>query len=92
VGSVEGWVYYLGGGDRRREGVLLGDKCGHPIVTNGGVCGVVILVREGWRLGFSQITLGFFSLLFEHPIYVLGLYIDGYRRSLLGGDARLIRI
>ena len=31
---------------------------GHPIVTNETLC-IVILCREGWRRGSSQITLGF---------------------------------
>jgi len=34
-----------------------------------GLCGVVVLCREGWRRGSSQITLGFlFELL--HTLYL----------------------
>jgi len=40
------------------EGAVLGVNVGHLIVTSGD-CGVVILSREGWRRGCSQITLGF---------------------------------
>ena len=36
-------------------GSVLGINVGHPIVTNG----VIILCRERWRRGSSQITLGF---------------------------------
>jgi len=45
-------------GDRAASFVV---NVGHPIVTNGywGLCGVVILCREGWRRGSSQIILGF---------------------------------
>ena len=36
-----------------------GDKCGTSHCNQWGLCGVVILCREGRRRGFSQITLGF---------------------------------
>jgi len=36
------------------KGTVFGINVGHPIVTNGDV---VILCREGWRRGSSQITL-----------------------------------
>jgi len=39
------------------EGAVLGVNVGHPIATNGDLR---ILCRDGWRRGFSQITLGFF--------------------------------
>ena len=35
---------------------ILGATVGHPIEPT-GLCGVVILCREGWRRGSSQITL-----------------------------------
>ena len=47
------------GGDRRREEAVLTVNVGHPIVTNGGISGVVIPCREGWQRGFSQITWEF---------------------------------
>ena len=55
-----GWVYEMGGDRKRRRGSFLGEgvNVGHPIVTN-GLCGVVILCRELWRRGSSQIILGF---------------------------------
>jgi len=40
------------------EGAVLGVNVGHPVVTNTDF-GLVILCREGWRRGSSQITLGF---------------------------------
>ena len=43
-----------------REETIFGDNVGHPIITNGDV---VILCREGWRRGFSQITFGFLVVL-----------------------------
>ena len=43
------------------KGAVLGVNVGHAIVTN-GLCGVAMLCSEGWRRGFSQITLGFLVL------------------------------
>jgi len=36
-----------------------GGKCGTCHCNQWGLCGLIILCREGWRRGFSQITLGF---------------------------------
>jgi len=47
-----------GGGDRRRDWAVLGVNVEHPNVSNEDCC-IVILCREGWRRGPSQITLGF---------------------------------
>ena len=55
VGSVEDGILD-GGGDRRREGAILGLNVAHPIVTNGDSAALCL---EGWRYGSSQITLGF---------------------------------
>jgi len=44
-----------------REWPVLEVNAGHPIATSGGFCGVVMLCREGWRRGSSQITLGFLA-------------------------------
>ena len=51
VGRVMG--VFDGGGDRRREGTVLG---------MGTLWRSFILCREGWRRGCSQITLGFVYL------------------------------
>jgi len=48
-----------GGGRRRRERYNFGGKCGASHCNQLGLCGVVILCREGWRRSSSQITLGF---------------------------------
>jgi len=48
-----------GDGDRRRERGSFGSKCGPSHCNQRGLCGVVILCREGWRRGSSQITSGF---------------------------------
>jgi len=50
VGVIEGVKIVEG------KAAVLAVNVGHPIVANGVI---VILRREGWRRGSSQITLGF---------------------------------
>jgi len=57
VGSVEGCIRW--GGDRQRRRGSFGGKCRTSHCDQWGLCGIVILCREGWQRGFSQITLGF---------------------------------
>jgi len=47
VGSVEGWVYYMGTVIVEWEGAVLGLMWGRcPVVTNGGLCCVVVRERR----------------------------------------------
>jgi len=55
-GIGRGMGVFDGGGDRRREGAVLGVNVGHPRVTTGDF--VAELFSEGWRRGSSQITSG----------------------------------
>jgi len=48
------------GGDRRRGREVLSGKYGASRCNQWELCGVVILYREGWQRGSSQIILGFF--------------------------------
>jgi len=49
-----------GAGDRRREKGSIEVKCGASHCNQWGLRSVVILCREGWLRGCSQITLGMF--------------------------------
>jgi len=65
VVSAVGWGMGVldGGGDRRmRRGSFRG-KCGASHCHQRGLCGVVVLCREGWRHGLSQINFGFLVIL-----------------------------
>jgi len=49
------------------EEIVFGVNVGHPIATNWNL---VILCREGWRRGSSQITLGFLVIVgFYHVMH-----------------------
>jgi len=52
------------GGDRQRGRGSFGGKCGTSHCNQLELCGVVILCRDGWRHGFSQITFGRFLVVF----------------------------
>jgi len=57
------------GGDSRREGCSFGGKCGASHCNQWELCGIVILCREGWRCGCSQITLGFLIIIIKEFCY-----------------------
>jgi len=60
-GVGRGMGVFAGGGDRRMGRGSFESNVEHPIVTNGEFpfSGVVILFREWWRRGSTQITLRF---------------------------------
>jgi len=59
------------------EGEVLGVNVEHPHCNQWGLCGILILCHEGWRCGFSQVTLGFLVILII-MISIIGLDASGY--------------
>ena len=52
ISVLDGWRSSMGRGS-------FDGKCGASLCNKWGLCGVVILYREGWRPCSSQITFGF---------------------------------
>ena len=50
------------GRDRRRGRGDVGSKCGASHCNQWGLCGVVVLWREGWRRSSSHVTWDFMFL------------------------------
>ena len=55
MGSVKGWMYYMGG-DRRRGRGHLGVNLGCPIVANGDLMRSCVEVREPIELSFGVVS------------------------------------
>jgi len=66
-------VYYMGVEIVKVELGSFGDKYGASHCNQWGVCGTVVLCREGWRRGSSRITLEFFVNVFISRVAALAI-------------------